>query len=126
MTELDSFAFGSATGAYGSCSAVLDGKMYIFGGLATIGAGWGNLFNQISEIDQCGTRRIGDLPIWFFHGGCNTFETNDRGQFVLLCFGTSWPAWDAANMDSWIPKYFGSNATLPTTNGSTLPTACYK
>jgi len=113
VAEFYSFAIAPDTGVYGSCSAVLDGKMYIFGGFATntrihtLGDGNMYLFNQISEIDQCGIRRIGDLPFWFFLGGCNTFETNAGEQFVLLCFGVS------------AKDYWGFNATRPSTT-------CYK
>ena len=83
------FTFGIGTGAYSSCSATINGKMMIFGGSEI-----GDLpfKNQISIVESCQLRRLGDLPMSFHSGGCNTFQTTNGTEETLLCFAQSGPA----------------------------------
>ena len=53
----------------------------IFGG--TLAADY---INQISIVESCGLKRIGDLPKQFYYGACNTFNNADGQEEVLLCF----------------------------------------
>ena len=77
MYDTSNFHFEDNTGAFGSCSAIMDGRMLVFGGDATYG-------NQISEVANCGLSRIGKLPLDFSYLACNTF--NGDSEYVLLCF----------------------------------------
>lgn len=45
--------------------------------------------NQISVVEGCQLRRIGDLPIDFTYGACNTFTTTAGNEETLLCFSWS-------------------------------------
>ena len=69
------------TEVYRSCSTVLHGRYYIFGGRYQP--------KQISVIDEekCVLRREGDLPRDFQYGGCQTFMMPE--EKALLCFGYS-------------------------------------
>jgi len=49
----------------------------IFGG--TIGADY---INQISIVESCGLKRIGNLPKQFYYGACNTFN-NANGKLPV-------------------------------------------
>ena len=65
---------GPNTGAHGSCSAMLNGELFVFG-----------VF-QISKIIDCELKRIGSLPIYSFSkGACGTFLF-DGAERVMLCF----------------------------------------
>ena len=80
---MDQFDFGLLTQSFGSCSAVLNGEMYIFGGQGST--------NQISMIQDCGIKHTGFLPMEFYYGKCNTYAFADSSA-TLLCFeypGTS-------------------------------------
>ena len=56
----------------------------IFGGARTY-------ISQISEVTGCSLRRVGDLPIDFRLGGCNTFNSASfaESEEILLCFSFS-------------------------------------
>jgi len=41
---------------------------------------------QISIVENCGLRRIGDLPFEFNYGACNTFKNEIKQEIALLCF----------------------------------------
>ena len=63
-----------------SCSATINGRMMIFGGdLDT------PYEKQISVVEHCGLTRVGDLPVRFYAGGCNTFTTSLGDEETLLC-----------------------------------------
>ena len=82
---MDQFDFGLLTQSFGSCSAVLNGEMYIFGGQGSP--------NQISMIEDCGIKRTGVLPMGFYYGQCNTYVFADSSA-TLLCF--EWPGTSSA------------------------------
>ena len=56
------FAYDSKTEADGSCSVIWRGNMFIFGG-------WSHK-KQISMVDQCQLKRVGDLPFDMVFGAC--------------------------------------------------------
>ena len=81
LTVIDEFTFGNRTGSRASCSATINGKMMIFGGYFNT-----PYRNQISQVDSCQLTRLGDLPMEFDKGGCNTFQTSSGTEETLLCF----------------------------------------
>ena len=42
------------------------------------------LYVQISIIDNCGMKNIGDLPFYAYRPACNTFEMDSEAVFI--CF----------------------------------------
>ena len=82
-TLTSEFQFGQSesTGSYRSCSTVINGLMMIFGGDSN-----SDFDNQISVVESCGLRRLGTLPMQFEFGACNTFQSNEGDEEVLLCF----------------------------------------
>jgi len=49
---------------------------------------------QLSLIESCRLERIGDLPIEFSNGACNTFRIpsvspNDVYEHAILCFSSA-------------------------------------
>ena len=79
LTEVE-FSFSDQTGSWGSCSTVINGKSFIFGG-------YDLLSSQISLVEDCRLTRIGSLPVSFSMGACNTFQNSDGISEALLCFG---------------------------------------
>lgn len=76
---------GEGTGSSYSCSTTVNGQMLIFGGQLNSA-----FENQISVVESCGLRRIGDLPMNFYYGACNTFIGQDQAyEHALLCFAKS-------------------------------------
>ena len=75
------FAMPEGTEVYRSCSTMLHGQHYIFGGRTET--------RQISIVDpeRCVLRRAGNLTFDFQYGGCQTFMMPD--ERALLCFGYS-------------------------------------
>ena len=71
------FAYNSKTGAYAACSVIWRGDMFIFGGISQE--------KQISKVDQCQLKRVGDLPFDMYYGACA--QRND--QEVYICFEVS-------------------------------------
>ena len=82
------FTLEPETSAYKSCSAMLNGELFVFGGSGTkynkqvismirrkIKS---NNENQVSKIMDCELKRIGDLPYAFEMGACGTFLFEDR------------------------------------------------
>jgi len=67
------FTFGVNTQVHGSCAASWFNRMFVFGGL--------NQKRQMSEVQDCKLKRIGDLDFGFVGGGCNTFSFG-----IMLCF----------------------------------------
>ena len=84
---------GPDTSASVSCSASLNGELFVFGGhpdtkqvIFTIRKMIkSNSSFQISKILDCELKRIGDLPIEFYYGACGTFLF-DGVERVMLCF----------------------------------------
>ena len=93
------FVYEDNTQVEASCTASLNGDMYVFGGknqrkqvgkifihLDILGlkgfyySGANHCF-QISKIQNCKLTRIGDLDFNFSYGVCNTFSFG-----ILLCF----------------------------------------
>ena len=68
------FSFPSDTEVYNSCSLLFNDKMYIFGGY--------NEMRQISEIKDCGLKRIGNLEFDFDGGACTVIQSST----LILCF----------------------------------------
>ena len=81
LTVIDHFTLGNSTGYHHSCSATINGKMMIFGGKYG-----GPLATQISLVESCQLTRVGDLPMAFTDGGCNTFQRSSGTEETLLCF----------------------------------------
>jgi len=85
MTNVEEFTFEFETGTLRSCSAILHGQMFIFGGDRPP-------FNdQISVVEDCHLMRLGTLPMAFDIGSCNTYQTSYGKNEMLLCFGDSAP-----------------------------------
>ena len=68
------FTYGDETEAHGSCSIVWQTKMYMFGGY--------KYSKQISVVDKCQLKRVGDLLFYMFYGACAQRDNNQ----VLICF----------------------------------------
>jgi len=79
LTSEFQFGQSESTGSYASCSTVINGLMMIFGGT-------GDFESQLSVVESCGLRRLGTLPMEFYSGACNTFQSNEGNEEVLLCF----------------------------------------
>ena len=73
------FEYGANTGSYSSCSALLSGKMMIFGGAVDY-----NFSDQISEVSGCRLTRIGSLPHRVVSPACNIYSMPD--ERVWICF----------------------------------------
>ena len=66
---LDAFWFEDRTQIFGSCSAVLNGEMLVFGGSG------GPYYRQWSSVDFCSLRsERRKLPFDFYFGACNTIQ----------------------------------------------------
>merc|ERR1712176_785018 len=79
---------GENSGAYRSCSVMLNGEAIIFGGNHGMST---NINSQISVVYACGSppvRRLGNLPFNFTSGACGTFMFIDS-QTILLCFSNA-------------------------------------
>ena len=50
------------------------------------GGHFDEFIKQISIVESCGLRRIGSLPMEFYQGACNTFQTSGGTDETLLCF----------------------------------------
>ena len=65
---LDAFTFEDKTMIYRSCSAVIDGKMLVFGGYS------GDYARQWSSVGSCSLRLEGKFDFDFLYGACNTIQ----------------------------------------------------
>ena len=91
---------GPATGVSGSCSAMLNGELFVFGGDGEDGSSnfkqvlyfnqkpKSNRLFQISKIVGCELKRIGELPNELVNGACETFLFGGAER-VMMCFPTS-------------------------------------
>ena len=55
----------------------------------TIVGGSSSYAQQISVVESCGLRRIGDLPSDFNGGACNTYRPYSDKDHAMLCFSAS-------------------------------------
>ena len=80
FTALEDFSFGVSTSVYHSCSVMLYGEMYLFGGDDSFS-------NQYSRVGECGLSSTNPLPFYFNYGTCTEFYqplSDTHGAF--LCF----------------------------------------
>ena len=77
-SEID-FEFGSGTRVTCSCSILWHGEMWFFGG--------DYYRTQISQIDNCELKRMGDLPFRLDEGDC----VNWNEHKIILCFDIDKP-----------------------------------
>ena len=70
------FAFDYNVEVYQSCSLIFKGTMYVFGGA--------NEHRQIAQVttQDCGIKKLGNLPFDFVQGACTVIEQNE----IILCF----------------------------------------
>ena len=73
------------TDVYHSCSAPLNGEYYVFGGEVKAPYPEYDFTRQISKVNDCRLKRVGDLPFEFVYGACGTFDVSSE-QRVMLCF----------------------------------------
>ena len=79
-----------------SCSALLNGEIFVFGGYddeyqVIEAVSIRLLFDfKISKVSGCELKRIGDLSYDFDFGTCATFRFPE--ERIMLCFGYS--SWD--------------------------------
>ena len=69
------FTLDDNTSVWGSCSVTFQNQHYVYGG-------WGDYTRQISQIDGCRLRRIGDLPFDHYYAACAA-TSDDQ---IYLCF----------------------------------------
>ena len=71
------FTFAKNTSVLNSCSVTFKNQHYVYGGYVYDG-----YERQISRIDGCRLRRIGDLPFDHYKGACTAVNDN----LIYLCF----------------------------------------
>ena len=81
---LDAFPFERDTQLYHSCSVVMAGKMWVFGGD-------GSYKRQLSSVAQCHLKTEGTMPFDIDRGAANTVEGFNEVETTILCFHTSSP-----------------------------------
>ena len=79
---LDAFAYERDTQVYLSCSVVMGGKMWVFGGSS-------GFKRQLSSVAQCHLKTEGQLPFDLNDGAANTVEGFNGVQTTILCFHSS-------------------------------------
>ena len=72
--EQTDFEFGPGTGVYQSCSIVWKDEIFVFGGRYQS--------QQISKVQNCQLKLIGQLKVKFNYGAC----TNVGNELVFFCF----------------------------------------
>ena len=82
---LESFNYERETMAYGTCSVVLSGKMWVFGGYDS------PYKRQLSSVQSCYLKTEGKLSFDFNSGACNVLDGFNNEQTALLCFHDSSP-----------------------------------
>ena len=70
-----------------SCSTVLRGKMWIFGGLESARG----FKRQVSLVGDCNLRRQGTMPFDLYDGTANIFNESDGSESAILCFDLDSP-----------------------------------
>jgi len=81
---LDAFNFERDTQVYNSCSSVMGGKMWVFGGRDAFK-------RQLSSVAQCHLKTEGQMPFDLEFGAANTVEGFNGVQTTILCFHYSAP-----------------------------------
>ena len=71
-----------------SCSTVLMGKMWIFGGTRASSAK--SYVRQLASVGECGLKSEGTLPFDLDEGAANTVDGSNGAQSALLCFDSYW------------------------------------
>ena len=69
---------------YESCSTVLRGKMWIFGGV-------GVFQRQLSLVGDCNLKREGTMPFDLYDGTANIFNEFNGAESAILCFDPDSP-----------------------------------
>ena len=81
---LDAFNYERDTQVYKSCSVVMAGKMWVFGGYT-------GFYRQLSSVAQCHLKTEGQLPFDLYLGAANTVEGFNGVQTTILCFDDTAP-----------------------------------
>ena len=81
---LDAFNYERDTQVYYSCSVVMGGKMWVFGGNTAFS-------RQLSSVAQCHLKTEGKMPFDLSMGAANTVEGFNGVQTTILCFHNSAP-----------------------------------
>lgn len=136
VTENFEFEIGEESEVWESCSAMLNGNMYIFGGHRNKDVGYKR--NQISKVrnSSCKLKRLGSLDYDFRWGACGTFkfpENSDqkaKNERVLLCFADKsekfCESYDGNNFFNHTNSIFGHRKTsLANYNGSPMAVGGY-
>ena len=76
---LDAFNYERDTQVYHSCSVVMGGKMWVFGGV-------NDFKRQLSSVAQCHLKTEGQLSFDLSWGAANTVEGFNGVQTTILCF----------------------------------------
>ena len=79
-----------------SCSAILNGELFVFGGKIhqkqvkhkDLNCIYNYKLLQVSKVIGCGLQRIGDLSYDFYVGTCATY--NFPAERILLCFAEAY------------------------------------
>ena len=95
ITEGFEFFMGENTEVVRSCSAILNGELFVFGGSSKKRQVSLNstpvisiFFLKLSKVVGCGLKRIGDLSYEFYRGACGTFSFPQ--ERIMLCFSISY------------------------------------
>ena len=81
---MEEFNFRLNTQVLYSCSTVLMGKMWIFGGDE-------DYKRQLASVGKCGLKSEGTLPFDLYGGAANTVDGLNGAQSALLCFNEGSP-----------------------------------
>ena len=84
---LDAFAYERNTQVYCSCSVVLSGKMWVFGGEEDKAS----FKRQLSSVGKCHLKTEGSLPFDLYAGAANTVDEINGAETALLCFDETSP-----------------------------------
>ena len=84
------------TEVYRSCSATLNGELFVFGGynqkkqvkFIHLNCIYDKKLLEVSKVNGCGLQRIGDLNYDFDYGTCATY--NFPAERILLCFAEAY------------------------------------
>ena len=76
---LDAFNYERDTRVWRSCSVLMAGKMWVFGGE-------GSFKRQVSSVAQCHLKTEGQMPFDLELGTANTVDGFNGVQTTILCF----------------------------------------
>ena len=95
-TENFEFQMDDDTQVYRSCSATLNGELFVFGGYSSTNnvkkqvsfqhncQKFSKFQIQVSKVIGCELKRIGDLSYDFAYGACGTYSIPE--ERIFLCF----------------------------------------